>query len=202
MFEPTPVLKRKFLSAQPFPHLVIENFTDPEFLRAVGNSFPGPSSPLWFRYDSEDEKKLAFNQINKLAAPIKEFFTIFNSQAFADKLGMLTDFDGLTTDPDLHGAGLHVLEPGGYLGVHRDGEIHPKTGLLRRLNLIVFCSEKWDPSDGGSIELWPQTRTVAIKSYPPLFNSAIVFDAHRNYHGCRDFWTAKDRCRKSLAVYF
>jgi hypothetical protein len=46
----------------------------------------------------------------------------------------------LYPDPGLHGGGWHMHGAGGNLNPHLDYSIHPKSGLMRKLNIIIYLS--------------------------------------------------------------
>ena len=45
---------------------------------------------------------------------------------------------------------------GGKLNIHKDYSIHPRVDppKQRKLNLIVYLTEDWNPEWGGALELW------------------------------------------------
>ena len=48
---------------------------------------------------------------------------------------------------------LHMHGRGGNLNIHKYYSIHPRLKLQRKLNLIVYMSDDWDPTWGGGLEL-------------------------------------------------
>jgi len=63
----------------------------------------------------------------------------------------LTGIDALVPDPHFEGGGLHQIEPGGHLKVHADFNRHPRTGLARRLNALIYLNRDWKPEYGGAL---------------------------------------------------
>ena len=78
---------------------------------------------------------------------------------------------------------------GGRLSVHLDYSIHPKLKLQRKLNLIVYLEEDYNPDWGGSLQLWShdydnKKPLEKVKEIQPLFNNAIIFDTtQKSWHG-------------------
>jgi Rps23 Pro-64 3,4-dihydroxylase Tpa1-like proline 4-hydroxylase len=109
----------------------------------------------------------------------------------------------------LHGGGLHTHSTNGKLNVHLDYAIHPKLGLQRKLNLIVYLNDNWKEEWGGHIEFWSHDETKnapkeCVKKVAPLFNRAVLFDTTQNsWHGLPEPLKCPDgEMRKSLAVYY
>jgi Rps23 Pro-64 3,4-dihydroxylase Tpa1-like proline 4-hydroxylase len=127
-----------------------------------------------------------------------------NGPAFIDFLQELTGITGLVPDPHLFGGGLHQIEPGGYLEVHADFNLHPVTRLERRLNLLIYLNKDWQESWGGALELWGSDMTTCEARIKPLFNRCVIFTTSAtSFHGhpvplaCPSGVT-----RKSVALYY
>jgi hypothetical protein len=57
----------------------------------------------------------------------------------------------LYSDPGVHDGGWHSHGVGGKLNIHLDYPIHPKSGLERRLNRILYMQPGWQMERGGSL---------------------------------------------------
>lgn len=199
------MIQHEFMSAEPFPHLVVDGFAPEATLRAVAAGFDCVSPEAWVRYDHLDEHgKRACNRVEAMPAACRDFIAMLTSSTAATICQWITGTDSLQPDATLYGGGLHVTEQGGFLGVHLDNERHPQTGLARRLNLIVYCTEGWQEDWGGHLELWDRACTRPVTKIAPLWNRAVLFEtsAH-SFHG----HTEPLRCpeyvrRKSVAVYY
>ena len=147
-----------FISAEPFPHLVLDNSAPEETFRQVAAGFDEVSDDAWVRYDDLDERgKRVCNKLDVMPLACRDFLAALTSPTAATLCQWLTGIDGLVSDATLYGGGLHVTEPSGFLGVHLDNERHPATGLARRLNLIVYCTDwsqagGWQDEWGGHLE--------------------------------------------------
>ena len=112
-------------------------------------------------------------------------------------------------DQGLHGGGWHMHGTGGNLNIHKDYSIHPKLGLQRKLNLIVYISKDWNPDWGGALEFWSHdhgnNKPLRLeKSIECVYNRAVLFDTTQNsWHGLPNPLTCpNDKYRKSLAMYY
>lgn len=199
------VRQQEFLDARPFPHAMLDGLFDADLLRRAAAEFDEPSADLWVRYDGPAEKlKRTFNRLDMMPLACRQIFDWLLSPEAVRMMEELSGLPDLEPDPSLYGGGLHVTEPGGFLGVHLDNERHPDTGLARRLNLIVYLTEGWRPEWGGELELHGAAADCEPKRIAPLFGRAVVFEtSNRSYHG----HPAPLRCppgivRKSIAVFY
>lgn len=199
------MIQQEFMSAEPFPYLVLDGFAPEHALLAVSVAFDSVLPDAWVRYDGLDERgKAACNRVEAMPHACRDFIAALCSHTAAKICEWVTGMDGLKPDHTLYGGGLHVTERGGFLGVHLDNERHPQTGFARRLNLIVYCTEGWQGEWGGHLELWDRACTRPVKKIAPLWNRAVLFEtsAH-SFHGHSE----PLRCpaevrRKSVAVYY
>ena len=197
-----------FRSAEPFSHVVIDDFLRLDVAEAVAKEFPSFDGPLWNEYNNAIEVKKACNHWDRFPAVTYRLFTYLNSKSFIDEMSKLAG-DPLFQDPGLHGGGWHSHATGGKLNMHLDYSIHPKTGLERRLNLIIYMQPGWKPEWGGALGLWnhdaekrgPGELAVEI---PCLFNRAVIFDTSQNsWHGLPNPVTCPPgKPRNSLAIYY
>jgi hypothetical protein len=115
----------------------------------------------------------------------------------------------LYPDPGLHGGGWHIHGDGGNLNPHLDYSIHPKNGLMRKLNIIIYLSSDLKSEYGGHLGLWTKSKDSKyplslIKEIEPKFNRAVIFDTTQDsWHGMsRKFSAPNGVTRKSIAVYY
>lgn len=195
-------------SAQPFNHLVIDNFLTEEILDLVVSEFPSFNDSAWYVYDNAIEIKKALNSWDKFGPTTYRLFWHLNSPGFISQLEKLT---GCKLYPDfgLNGGGLHTHRSGGKLNTHLDYSIHPKLKLERRVNLLIYVTPDWTENWGGNLGLWDHDEVgngpnSLVKSITPLFNRAVLFDTTQNsWHGLPEPITCPaDITRNSLAVYY
>ena len=99
---------------------------------------------------------------------------------------------------------------GGNLNPHLDYSIHPKCGLQRKLNIIIYLSKDLRPSrHKGHLGLWNHDGITnqpkeLVREVAPVFNRAIIFDTtQHSWHGMsQQLQVPKGIYRKSLAVYY
>jgi Rps23 Pro-64 3,4-dihydroxylase Tpa1-like proline 4-hydroxylase len=141
---------------QPFDHCVIDNFWPEALVRELAEEFPqfDRQGSGWHCYDNPLEAKLTCNDWNRFGSATYRAFTFLNSAHFVELLRLTIGADyPLYADHGLHGGGLHAHGVSGKLKVHLDYELHPKTGLQRKLNLLVYLNPEWQDEWGGYLGL-------------------------------------------------
>src|SRR5690348_3670425 len=167
-------LAERFRDADPFPHVVIDDFLPPEVLEPVLLEFPEPGAS-WQEFDSSREVKSALSDTELMGPATRSLLSEFNGQVFVDFAERLTGIGGLIPDPHFDGGGLHQTRAGGYLKVHADFNKTKRLNLDRRLNGILYLNQDWDEAWGGELELWDRDMVRCVKKVPPLFNRFLLF---------------------------
>jgi Rps23 Pro-64 3,4-dihydroxylase Tpa1-like proline 4-hydroxylase len=191
----------EFLTGDPFPNVVIDNFLRPDIAAELAE-FP-PLDATWYRYYNPIEHKYALNKFDEGSAAAR-VFDLMQSQEFVDLVRRATGIPTLEADPHLHGAGLHYHPRGGKLDMHLDYSMHPISKKERRVNLILYLNSEWDAGWGGDLQLWDAEFTGCKKMVPPVFNRAIIFKTNDiSYHGLpAPIMCPASTGRKSLAIYY
>jgi Predicted proline hydroxylase len=194
----------EYQSGKPFPHIYIDNVFNPEVLDKILAEFPRHDEIDWQNFNNPNEKKLASRDEMQFGDVTRQFIHELNSAPFLRCLEKLTGIDNLIPDPGLEGGGLHQIMKGGLLKVHADFNVHPKTNLDRRLNLLIYLNKDWKEEYGGHFELWDKTMSKAEVKILPVFNRMALFSTTSDsYHGHPDeLKCPEDRSRKSIALYY
>lgn len=196
---------QQYKAAQPFPHLVIDDFLPEAALDAVLDEFPTAESEFWYKFDDQFQKKLGSPAEVFMPSSARTLTAELNSGYFLDFLGVLTGIQGLLPDTRLTGGGLHQIKTGGKLGIHVDFNIDPKTRLHRRLNLLLYLNRDWDPAWGGALELRDCRNNMALgREIMPVYNRCVIFGTtETSFHGHpHPLRCPQDVTRKSLALYY
>ncbi len=193
-----------YSQAQPFPHIVIDNFLPEFILDSILNEFPKPGSIDWQKFDAPAEKKLASKDELQMGDMTRLLLYQLNSSVMINFLENLTGIDGLIPDPHFQGGGLHQIERGGYLKIHADFNRHTKLRLDRRLNLLIYLNKNWQEEYGGYLELWDENMSGCVKKILPIFNRCVIFNTTDfSYHGHPEPLNCPEgQTRKSLALYY
>ena len=197
--------KAKYQSADPFPNIYFNDFFNPAVLDAVLAEFPDLEKNGDFKYNTPNEIKLASKGERRFGPVAKAFAHFLNSEPFLMFLQELTGIEEtLLPDPYFEGGGFHQTKAGGFLKIHADFNKHRKSGLDRRLNVLVYLNKDWKDEYGGHFELWNRDMTECVKKVPPTFNTMAMFTTSDfSYHGLPNPLTCPpNRSRKSLALYY
>jgi Rps23 Pro-64 3,4-dihydroxylase Tpa1-like proline 4-hydroxylase len=192
-----------FASAQPFPHVVVDDILAKDTARQIIDDFPQPD-PRWQHFDDPNQLKFALRDEEAMPPSIRAVIQHFNSQVFVEFLETLTGIRGLIPDPHLLGGGLHQIPPGGTLKVHADFNKHRILQADRRLNVLLYLNEDWLEEYGGYLELWDRAMTAPVVRVAPVANRMVVFETSSDsYHGHPDVLAVPEgRYRRSLAWYY
>lgn len=196
--------REAYASAHPFPHIVMDDFLPEAVLDEVLAEFPKPRDADWFAFDSPLERKLATKDDTVMGDATRHLLAELNSSAFVDFLERLTGIEGLVPDPHLAGGGLHQIERGGHLKVHADFNRHPRLGLERRLNVLIYLNRGWQEVYGGAFELWDRDMSRCEQRVLPVFNRCVVFSTtSTSFHGHPEPLNCPPgETRKSMALYY
>ena len=196
-------LNTAFLNAEPFEHIVIDNFLETSYAEIISEKFPAVNSD-WHEYKNPIEVKYTYDNINDLDPDLKNFFYYLSSPEVTNIMRSITGISDLEYDEYLHGAGLHKHPRYGRLNIHLDYEKHPISGKERRLNVILFMSKEWNPIWNGSNELWDKDVTKCVTKTQIKFNRAIIFKTNDiSWHGLPEqIMCPDDVFRNSLAYYY
>jgi hypothetical protein len=193
-----------YLSAKPYPHVVLDDFFDPEIVEGILAEFPDRNAIRWQRFDNASEIKLASASEASFGPLTRLFLYHLNSITFLEFLTQVTGIKNLIPDPRFDGGGLHQIVRGGKLGIHADYNKHEAFGLDRRLNLLLYLNKNWREEYGGHLQLWDRNMTSCAAKIAPLFNRVMIFGTTDfTYHGHPDpLQCPDDVTRKSLALYY
>lgn len=195
-------LAAQFHGAEPFPHVVLENFLRPGPEEMAG-VYPGPEWPHWNkRNDYYQSGKMYCRDTDVLPTVISSMFHELSSPPFLKFLESLTGIEKLIPDPYYEGGGLHCSRPGGILAPHTDFHYYDQLGLFRRINLLLYLNPVWEENFGGCLEFWKKGSQKPAKLIIPRWGTCVIFRTDdASVHGFsvpvrQDVW----RC--SIALYY
>jgi Rps23 Pro-64 3,4-dihydroxylase Tpa1-like proline 4-hydroxylase len=196
--------KQNYNNADPFPHIIIDDFLPPEILDSILEDFPKPGDMEWWTFNNNNEIKLGSKNEVQIPQIARNVLQELNSGYILDWLEVLTSVPGLVADTRLIGGGLHQIQKGGKLGIHVDFNIESRTKLARKLNLLIYLNKDWNDDWGGHLELWNNDKTQCVQKIAPIFNRCVIFNTTgKPWHGHpHPLNTPNDVTRKSLALYY
>jgi Rps23 Pro-64 3,4-dihydroxylase Tpa1-like proline 4-hydroxylase len=197
----------KYRQQRPFPGAVFDGWIfDANKLREAAHVFPYPDQ-TWWQYSNPLERKFALDDVQKMHPRLQEIIGCMQSALFTNFLERLTGIQGLIVDQTLRGGGLHCSARGGKLDLHIDHNVHPVTGLDRRVNAILYLNTHWEDEWNGALEFWEDYRGRPVKlaqKVRPAFGKLVVFNTgETSWHGHPDpLMCPEGYTRKSVALYY
>lgn len=198
-------LRARYRSADPFPHIVLDDVVRPEPLAAAYAEFAAVSDNTWRKYLHVNERKYANTDLTTWGPVLRSLAEAFASDRFVRFLSELSGHDDLIADLSLDGGGLHRSPSGGYLNVHADFTAHhTHQDWRRRVNLLLYLNPTWEPSWGGELELWSTDMERCVERVEPVGNRMLLFTTDADaYHGHPEpLACPPDVARQSLALYY
>jgi hypothetical protein len=200
--------KGGYEGARPYPHAVVDGFLGEGLARDLAARFPGPEHAGWIRRDHREQAarmgQLQRRGFEGVDPGVRHLLAELSGMAFLDFLEALTGIEGLIADPHFCGAGLSLTLPGGHLALHADFNRDRRRHLARKLTVLYYLGEGWQPSWGGALELWNVQKTSCEASYLPVMDRLVVMAHGDDYwHGHpRPLACPEGRFRASVAAYF
>lgn len=197
----------EFLS-EPTNVWIIDDFLDIDLANQLSDQFYSYDDERWLtRNHSEFEEKLLSTHWDWYPTVFYKTFFDLTSKEFTDHLEELTGIEGLIADYGLHAGGMHLHASNGRLNLHQDAKLHPKLGLVRKLNLIIYLNKNWQDEWGGELEFWndkngePGELSFYVE---PKFNRAVLFQTDKDFwHGLPEMIAAPNgENRESIAVFY
>jgi Rps23 Pro-64 3,4-dihydroxylase Tpa1-like proline 4-hydroxylase len=198
-------LSGQYCFAEPYPHIVLDNFLPNQLAENILQNFPSEvlRGDKFFESDYYGLHKRQIFPVN-CNDYIRNLFNFLNSSSVLQFLESLTQIKGLIPDPHFDGGGFHETSRGGKLGIHADFRINKQLHLNRRLNMIIYLNKDWEEDYGGCLEIWDKSMKNKIHSILPVFNKCVIFNTDAtSYHGHPDpLNTPENITRKSIALYY
>jgi Rps23 Pro-64 3,4-dihydroxylase Tpa1-like proline 4-hydroxylase len=184
----------------PFRHWVIDNAYN------IGNQFLvslPKYSGKWAVYANDHERKRSCNDLDNLPLSVNVAVKTLLEKEVAQSLcvDFKFDIDGIRGDDTLHGGGLHVTDPGGFLAPHIDYALHPHIpNMERRLNAILFLDD-WQEQWGGALCFYDDMgNKVVTRIYPKRGRLVLWEPTDTSFHGCEV--VTGPQSRHTIAVYY
>jgi len=200
------MFSKSYKSAEPFPHIIIDNFFEPDVAEYLYENFPKMEQmPNIFKEPMSYKGQLS--DINGKWPKFKHVFDVLQSDSFRGTVSEISNIPNLISDPILAGGGLHQSPKSGFLDLHVDANYHPlNKGMHRRVNIIIYLNKSWERTWGGNLELWDdigEKPGKIVASVEPKFNRAAIFSTTRtSWHGVSSVNCPEGESRKSLALYY
>mmetsp|Transcript_11967 Transcript_11967/g.20209 ORF Transcript_11967/g.20209 Transcript_11967/m.20209 type:complete len:288 (+) Transcript_11967:126-989(+) len=214
-------LAPQYRSAQPFPHIVMDNLLPSDLLNALVAELPEHTNASGCLVDSKcfgNSHNFHRSEFNKhsFGHYTRAVFALLRSPEWVRGLQQLTGIQKLFPDKHYSGSGVHMAGNGGYLQIHADFNYKDqRTGtvathfndavMVRRVNTLFYLNPLWDESFGGHMELWDRQLKSCVQtiSISP-FGRYLVFTSNDfSFHGHpTPMKLPRGRMRRALSLYY
>ena len=179
--------KKIFESNKPFPHVVMDDFLSENFFKnlQIKNDINQNSGK---KFSSDIEKNKWVSKNTTLPSQIKKIIDYLNSEEWINNLSELANIKGIfsTKVGNTSLANYHEMQNDGYLGPHVDHSDDPDTGHPHVLNLLLYLSNTWNESWGGSTLLFNKNGKKILNEIQYKPNRAILFlHTPYSFHGVK-----------------
>jgi Rps23 Pro-64 3,4-dihydroxylase Tpa1-like proline 4-hydroxylase len=179
-------LRAEYVSAYPFPHIVIDDFLPSDVAQRLALEYPSPDfmAENWKCHSNENVERYFLENTARFPPSMRLFASAITSRSFLLFLETLTGIASLLPDPYFLGGGAMVTGNGGFLRTHVDFNWHQKLQAWRRCNALFYLTPDWDSKWGGDLELWETDGSKLAKCVSPKFNRVVIFSTTKNsFHG-------------------
>jgi hypothetical protein len=192
-------LRIQYLTAQPFPHLLIDNFCDAEKLYKAYESVPELNNKS--RDYSFANNKFEKSNYKEICPEFLELYNNLCSERFNKILAHITAKKTFV-DPKNFGGGLHQGKKNSFLDMHLDFNYHPlNKNWYRELNLLLYLNKDWKPEYKGQLKI-KDLRTNEEAELAVPFNRLIIQQCGPyTLHGYDMTHFPDGRFRTSIATY-
>ncbi len=201
-------LQPLFVAAQPFPHIVIENFLEVELCARLLHDFPSFEKRYALNEMGQVGGKAVRMDMPSISPSFAELDAFLQTAEFLSAIARLTGIKDLLYDSDYIGGGTHENVQGQALDAHVDFNVLPKSGWHRRLNLILYLNPEWHSEWGGCLCLesdpWDAEHADKVEIVPKFNRCAIFETSEVSWHGFPAIKlpdTKRGETRKSIAIY-
>ncbi len=199
-------LHDEFVSARPFPWVMIEPFLDHAVVAEVASSYPSfkRATAQGRTFTTVNErKKVQITDARLFPEPVRQLNEALASPAFLADLSSITGIPNLLADEELQGGGMHVTGAGGRLDVHVDFNYLEARKLYRRVNLLLYLNPAWQECWGGHVQLWDRAVSKCERAFAPLLNRCLIFETNDvSFHGVTPVTADAPAPRRSFAAYY
>ena len=194
-------LKKKYENSGLINHLVIDDLLPKEIVSKLSLHFPKEKELNYL--NGFQEKKYVGVYFTEAQKMVEECLFAFQEEKVVKTIGKITSIKNLIGDPDLYAGGVSRMNKGCFLNPHIDNSHDKNFKNYRRLNLLYYVNNFWNPEDdGGELVLYPngiKNREIKISCD---FNRLVIMRTdNRSLHGVKKI-LSDDHSRKCISNYY
>ena len=141
----------QYLTAKPFPHLIIKNFCNIEKITCLYEQIPDLNSKSRdYMFAKNKFEKSNYGELGDLFMELQDDLRSERLNSFLSFISSQNVF----VDPKNHGGGLHQGRGNSQLDMHLDYNYHPlHKNWWREMNLLFYLNKDWCSEYGGHLKL-------------------------------------------------
>lgn len=192
--------RAEYHAAQPFPHLVIDNFLPEQLaLEMYEESCRLPNIKKFDRAGSYMEESTDLPNLPVAST----YVSLMHSYSGMQWISNLLDIPGLIADPYIVGGGYANSYNGNLLNPHIDYNWNDRLKLHRVVTTILYLTPNWDQSYGGEINFYNSDKTKIVASIVNKFNRLVIFAYDKlGWHGTSRITCPDNIHRSNFRLYF
>ena len=165
------LLREKYLTAKPFPHLILKDICDKEKVNLLYEQIPTLNKRSRdYLFAGNKFEKSNYQVLGSLFEELQEDLRSDKMNSFLSFLSNKNTF----VDPKNHGGGLHQGRENSFLDMHLDYNYHPlNKNWWREMNLLLYLNKDWKPEHKGHLKL-RDLRTDESTELDVDFNTLII----------------------------
>jgi hypothetical protein len=194
---------QEFQSAQPYPHMVVDNFIAKDVIDEVIKHLYGSIDQLGKKFTDTAQAGKAISTGTEVPLILELLAGKLASPAMIKFVESVSGIKSLIPDPyyNTNVGYYHMTKPGGRLSSHVDDSHHATMAIPHSVNIVIYLTPEWDDKHGGAFHLFDKTGRKSIKRVECRFNRALFFRCSPiSFHGVEPISPESGRVRHS--IYF
>lgn len=195
------MLDKKFQTAKPFPHLILENFLNDDDYQ---NLFDFTTKIENWRdiHKGEHISNRLVADYSEINGPLKNLIERLYGEKFCNFLSDLLGVKVFGDIENLRGGGLQRATNGAKFDIHLDNCWNPILNAWTVANCIFYINSEWKEEYNGCLELWDENKCV--KTIEPIGNTMVItINNEKSFHGYpKPICAPPDKFRQALILFY
>ena len=191
---------KKMFTKKNVKHFYVDDLIDISLAKKISDAFPADKKNLMTRKTLRENKTVGIKMSN-YDQILSDITYAFHDQKVIDVISSITNMPDMHADNDLYAAGLSMMSKGNFLNPHLDNSHNMERSKYRALNLLFYCTENWNISNGGNLELWHNGPKLNQEIIFAKFNRLVVMKTDLNsWHSVSE--VTSDDSRNCISNYY
>lgn len=157
-------------------YFFVDDLLPADLARDIHSRFPPPET-MHLRKSLREFKYVAA-QMNQYDPLLEEAIYAFQDPRVVEIVSRICGVSGLYPDDSLYVGGISLMGDGQFLNPHLDNSHDKDRNRWRVLNLLYYVTPDWQLSNGGNLEVWPDSLEGDPVTIHSKFNRLAVMSTH------------------------